>query len=67
MEQKEEQNLYKSHNTSNNNMIPGDPKGSPDEFFMEDTPVFIDDGFLSKISKKIILLTKEDFKKSKIE
>ncbi len=33
-------------------MIPGDPTGSPDEFFnMEKTLVLLDSGFLSKLSK----------------
>ena len=32
-------------------MIPGDPQGLPDEFYMEETLVFIDGGFLSKLSK----------------
>lgn len=32
-------------------MIPGDLQRSPDEFYMEETLVFIDAGFLSKLSK----------------
>src|SRR3989344_9008172 len=45
------QNIYKVDNNPNYNMIPGDPQGSPDESFSEKTIVFIDEAFLSKVSK----------------
>lgn len=41
---------YKVGNISNNNMLPGDRKGSPDESFFNGTLVFIDAGFVSKLS-----------------
>ena len=47
----ENQNVYKPLNADNNNMNPGDPQGLPDESFFDDTLVFIDAGFLSKLSK----------------
>lgn len=47
------QKPYKDTKHSNNNMIPGDLKSSPDESFSEKTLVFIDAGFLSKISKQL--------------
>jgi uncharacterized LabA/DUF88 family protein len=43
---------YKDPYINNNNMLPGDPKGSPDEFFNQ-TLVFIDSGFLSKVSNHL--------------
>ena len=44
--------IYKEKDNVNINMIPGDPKGLPDEFFsFQDTLVFIDEAFLSKLSK----------------
>jgi uncharacterized LabA/DUF88 family protein len=45
--------VYKSEINTNNNMLPGDPKGSPDEFFSNDineTLIFVDSNFLSKLS-----------------
>ena len=45
------QKIYKYNNNNNNNMYPGDPKGSPDESFSKETLVFIDEAFLSKLSK----------------
>jgi len=45
------QKVYKPRNFGSNNMYPGDPKGSPDEFFSKDTVVFIDGAFLEKLSK----------------
>jgi uncharacterized LabA/DUF88 family protein len=45
---------YKLEKTNNPNMIPGDPQGSPDESFLnkfKNTLVFIDEAFLSKLSK----------------
>ena len=44
-------NLYKGENNNNINMIPGDPQGSPDESYLFYTIVFIDEAFLSKLSK----------------
>lgn len=47
------QKIYKSEVNSNNNMLPGDPKGLPDESFFnraKETSVFIDSNFLSKVS-----------------
>ena len=38
--------IYKAEDNSNNSMLPGDPSGSPDESL-----IFIDDGFRSKLSK----------------
>lgn len=44
--------VYKPFKVINNNMLPGDPCGSPDEsFFSGETLVFIDANFLSKLSK----------------
>ena len=49
---KSKHKLYKPSNIDSNNMLPGDPKGLPDEsFFNEKTLVFIDEAFLSKLSK----------------
>ena len=45
------QKVYKEQRVNNINMLPGDPKGSPDESFSKDTLVFIDEAFLSKLSK----------------
>jgi len=42
--------IYKEKEVDNNNMLPGDRNGSPDEFF-NPTLVFIDAGFLSKLSR----------------
>jgi uncharacterized LabA/DUF88 family protein len=43
---------YKGGNFNNNNMLPGNPNGLPDEsFFSSETLVFIDEAFLSKLSK----------------
>ena len=42
--------IYKGENTQNINMHPGDRNGSPDESF-NSTLVFIDAGFLSKLSR----------------
>ncbi|OIO43438.1 hypothetical protein AUJ62_00010 [Candidatus Pacearchaeota archaeon CG1_02_32_21] len=44
------QKAYKPLKVSNNNMLPGDLYRSPDESFFE-TLMFIDAGFLSKLSK----------------
>ncbi len=41
-----ERKAYKDIKTNNNSMLPGDLKRSPDDCF-----IFIDDGFLSKLSK----------------
>lgn len=43
--------IYKFQNTKNISMLPGDPSGSPDEFFLENTLIFIDEGFVEKLSK----------------
>lgn len=43
--------LYKDGNNNNSNMIPGDLQGSPDESYLFYTIVFIDEAFLSKLSK----------------
>lgn len=43
--------VYKENGFSDNNMLPGDPSGSPDEFFSLSALVFIDASFLSKLSK----------------
>ena len=51
--------FYKDMNSNNTNMLPGDPSGSPDESFfknkksidLKDTLIFIDEAFLSKLSK----------------
>jgi len=44
------QKVYKEQKVDNINMLPGDPKGLPDESFSKDTLVFIDAGFISKLS-----------------
>jgi len=47
--------IYKVENSVNIGMLPGDPKGLPDESFFiqsgKETLVFIDDGFLAKLNK----------------
>ncbi len=43
--------IYKLETYNNIKMHPGDPKGSPDGFFCKDSLMFIDAGFLSKLSK----------------
>lgn len=44
--------VYKLEEDNNINMLPGDPKGLPDESLsFEKTLVFIDEAFLSKLSK----------------
>jgi len=45
--------VYKPKGTNNVNMLPGDPLGSPDESFLLtfETLIFIDEAFLSKLSK----------------
>jgi len=42
--------VYKDKDNGNSNMLPGDLKRSPDDYFSK-TIVFIDAGFLSKLSK----------------
>jgi len=44
------QKIYKSQSNGKVNMLPGDPKGSPDESFFSETLIFIDANFLSKLS-----------------
>src|SRR3989338_4850102 len=48
--------FYKEKSHTNNSMLPGDLQGSPDESInsnLNQTLVFIDDGFLSKLSKHL--------------
>ena len=45
--------IYKHKVCNNNSMLPGDRNGSPDESFFNGTLVFIDEGFLSKLSKHL--------------
>lgn len=45
------QKIYKEEKTLNSNILPGDLCGSPDESFFNDTVIFIDAGFLSKLSR----------------
>ncbi len=50
----EKSKAFKPKIISNTNMLPGDLKGSPDEsFYSSDTLVFIDEAFLSKLSKHL--------------
>ncbi len=46
-----EDKIYKSSNFNNNNMLPSDPSGSLDESFSKETLIFVDEAFLSKLSK----------------
>ncbi|MBU0957298.1 MAG: NYN domain-containing protein [Nanoarchaeota archaeon] len=48
--QKSKHKLYKSEESNNISMLPGDLQGSPDES-LNSTIVFIDEGFLGKLSK----------------
>lgn len=51
---KEKGKIYKDKYAKYNSMTPGDPQGSPDESFsseFNETLVFVDDGFLAKLSK----------------
>ena len=50
MEKEGNQKVYKSGLNYNISMLPGNPKGLPDESFSKDTLVFIDAGFISKLS-----------------
>ncbi len=45
------QKIYKEEINKDINMNPGNPQGSPDESFFQSTIVFIDEAFLSKLSK----------------
>lgn len=64
--------IYKPEESSNISMLPGNPKGLPDESFSKKfnyTLVFIDEAFLSKLSKylgngKYLKFNKIDFAKS---
>ena len=47
----ENKKVYKLVTAGNNSMYPGDPQGSPDESFLRETLVFIDETFLEKLSK----------------
>jgi hypothetical protein len=69
----ENRKAYKSETNDNISMLPGNLQGLPDESFFK-TLVFIDDGFLAKLSKyfliksvhKYRILSIEDFNKFKI-
>ena len=50
MENQSRQKVFKPYIANNINMLPGNPKGLPDESF-NSTSVFIDAGFLEKLSK----------------
>ena len=43
--------VYKVEDVTKYNMLPSDPAGSLDDSFLENTLVFIDAGFLSKLSR----------------
>lgn len=69
----ENKKVYKKAFVSNTRMFPGDPKGSPDDFsdkdFLDETIVFIDEGFLDKLTKlfgedKRLKFDKFDFAKN---
>jgi len=70
-EENTERKIYKGTSADINRMFPGDPKGSPDDSFSnsyEETLVFIDEGFLDKLTKllgggKRIKFDKFDFAK----
>ena len=67
MDNHEKQKVYKERDNINSNMNPGDPKWSPDESSLSrNTIVFIDEAFLSKLSK-YVLLTKEDFENASLQ
>lgn len=52
---------YKLQRTSDTNMLPGNPKGLPDEsFYSEDTLVFIDEAFLFQTGMEIKKLGVKD-------
>ncbi|MAH46624.1 hypothetical protein CMI37_12405 [Candidatus Pacearchaeota archaeon] len=52
MEKETNPKIYKAQKLNNINIHPGDLKGSPDESFsLRDTLVFIDEAFLSRLSK----------------
>jgi uncharacterized LabA/DUF88 family protein len=63
--------IYKLEESNDTSMLPGNPKGLPDEFFSKKfnyTLVFIDEAFLSKLSKhfgggKCLKFNKIDFAK----
>jgi uncharacterized LabA/DUF88 family protein len=44
------QKIFKLKKSNNINMLPGDSKESPDESFLKEILVFIDEAFLSKLS-----------------
>ncbi|MFH1452265.1 MAG: NYN domain-containing protein [archaeon] len=72
MEKRTNNKIYKPANLPNNSMLPGDPNGLPDESLFSkrnNALVFIDDGFLSKLSKHFgdssyIKFNKEEFSKN---
>lgn len=45
------QKVYKPLKVNNSNILPGNLQRLPDDYFSEDTLIFIDAGFLSKLSK----------------
>jgi uncharacterized LabA/DUF88 family protein len=47
-----DQKAYKEGKIGKDIMLPGNPKGLPDESFFEDTLVFFDAGFFSKLKKR---------------
>jgi len=53
MEEKQQQKAYKSQDTNHISIFPGNPQGLPDEFFLRETLVFIDETFLEKLSKHL--------------
>ena len=69
------QNIYIPEKAGSNNMLPGDLNGSPDDFLP--CFVFIDAGFLSKLSKyfgagrylkyDLVKLTKQDFENCQLK
>jgi len=54
------QKVYKKQGVNNINMLPGDPKGSPEESFSKESN-FSRSNDLIKSVYKYVLLTKKDF------
>ncbi len=50
-ENRPKRKIYKCLSTNNISMLPGDLQRSPDESFLRETSVFIDETFLEKLSK----------------
>ena len=59
--------IYKRIRSANNNMLPGDPKGSPDESFFFRKATFSTSNELIKSVHKYVLLAKTDFENSSLE